>query len=187
MDAAFAHRICAPLETPRLLLPPLSAAHAGAAFAPLQDAALYAWMSARKPASVEALERNWKRLESRLSPSGQQAWPTWAVVSRADGALLGRVDAVVEPDGVCSNFGYYLFPTCWGQGFASEAVCAVADHLLALGLSRLVATVTVGNAASMRVLEKAGFVFTRILPDNDTLRGVLVDDAEYVRSSQIGR
>ena len=100
--------------------------------------------------------------------------------------LLGRVDAVVEPDGLCSNFGYYLFPPHWGQGYASEAVQAAANHLLAQGVHRLVATVTVGNHASERVLQKAGFVLTRILPNNDELRGVWVDDAEYVRQASIG-
>jgi RimJ/RimL family protein N-acetyltransferase len=46
---------------------------------------------------------------------------------------------------------------------------------------RLVATVTVGNVASGRVLQKAGFSFTQILPANDIIRGVAFDDEEYVR------
>ena len=88
----------------------------------------------------------------------------------------------VDDDRVCTNLGYYLFPNFWGKGFATEAVQAAADHLLRQGIHRLVATVTVGNHASARVLRKAGFAFTRIIPDTDTLRGEPVDDEEYVRT-----
>lgn len=176
---ALAQALCVPLQTPRLHLVPRTAAHAQAAWAPLQDDALYQWISARKPASVHSLQEDWRRVESRLSPRGDEAWPTWAVLTREHGTLLGQVDAVVTPDGVCSNFGYYLFPAHWGQGYASEATQATVGHLVSLGVHRLVATVTVGNHASARVLQKAGFAFTRILPGNDVLRGVPVDDAEY--------
>lgn len=92
------------------------------------------------------------------------------------------MDADVDDKLVCTNLGYYLFPAFWGQGFATEAVRAIADHLVQQGIHRLVASVTVGNHASAQVLKKSGFSFTRILPDNDTLRGEPVDDEEYVRT-----
>ena len=81
------------------------------------------------------------------------------------------------------TFGYYIFPSQWGQGYASEAATAATQHLIAQGVHRLVATVTVGNAASVRVLQKAGFAFNRLLPNNDELRGVSVDDEEYVKTA----
>jgi [ribosomal protein S5]-alanine N-acetyltransferase len=60
-------------------------------------------------------------------------------------------------------------------------VIAVVEHLIRLGITRLVATVTVGNTASARLLTKAGFAFTRVIPENDVIRGVAHDDEEYVR------
>ena len=42
------------------------------------------------------------------------------------------------------------------------------------------ATVTLGNEASYRVLEKSGFIRTRIIPENDTIRGVKHDEVEYL-------
>ncbi len=129
------------------------------------------------------MRAHWTRNESRLSTDGTEAWPVWAVTTRTDGALIGLVDATVDDALVCTNLGYYFFPEFWGHGYASEAVRAAADHLVQLGIHRLVATVTVGNHASAQVLKKAGFSFTRTIPDNDTLRGILVDDAEYIRTA----
>jgi RimJ/RimL family protein N-acetyltransferase len=42
------------------------------------------------------------------------------------------------------------------------------------------ATVTVGDDASMAVLKKLGFRYTRMIQDNDMIRGAPVDDAECV-------
>ena len=77
------------LETPRLLLQPRMGAHADAACGPLQDEALYQWISMEKPPSLAWLRERWTRLESRLSTDGTEAWPTWAITARADGTLVG--------------------------------------------------------------------------------------------------
>lgn len=183
MESAFAQLLCVPIETPRLLLLPRMGAHADAAFGPLQNEAIYEWISLDKPPDLDAMRAHWTRNESRLSTDGTEAWPVWAVTTRSDGALIGLVDATVDDALVCTNLGYYFFPEFWGQGYAREAVRATADHLVQLGIHRLVATVTVGNHASGQVLKKAGFALTRIIPENDTLRGEPVDDEEYVRTA----
>ena len=178
----YPQQLCTCVETPRLLLQPLLSAHADMAFTALQDDAIYQWISMDKPTSLDWLRDHWRGLETRISPNASEAWPTWAVISRDHGKMLGRVDAAINGDKICTNFGYYLFPEFWGQGFGTEAVKAAADHLLRQNVHHLVATVTVGNHASAQVLKKAGFTFTRILPDNDTIRGALFDDEEYVRA-----
>ena len=183
MQSDFANQLCTPVETSRLLLLPRMGAHADAAFGPLQNEAIYKWISLDKPPDLEAMRAHWSRNESRLSTDGTEAWPVWAVTTRTDGALIGLVDATVDDALVCTNLGYYLFPDFWSQGYATEAVRAIADHLVQQGIHRLVATVTVGNHSSAQVLQKAGFSFIRIIPDNDTLRGVLFDDEEYVRTA----
>jgi RimJ/RimL family protein N-acetyltransferase len=171
----------APLTTDRLMLEPLVAAHADAMFPALRDAAIYTWISTIPPENVGDLRKRWARLESRVGPSGTVAWLNWAVRNVSSGDYVGKVDVEVNATNVATNVGYLFFPAFWGQGYASEVVNAVVEHLVREGVTELQATVTVGNAASARVLEKAGFVQARILPDNDTIRGVVYDDLEYVR------
>ncbi len=180
--AALAASLNKPIETPRLHIQPLMSTHADAAFTPLQDERIYQWISMNKPRSVESLRADWKRNEGRISPDGQEAWLAWFVTSKVDGRPIGCLDACIDAHHIATNVGYYFFADAWGQGYASEAVKALADELIAQGVHKLVATVTTGNAASVRVLQKAGFHFTRIIPDNDTLNGVLVDDEEFVRT-----
>jgi RimJ/RimL family protein N-acetyltransferase len=154
--------------------------HADAFFEPLQHDAVYQWISMSKPTSLDGLRQHWRRAEGLVAPDGQTAWPTWAVRRKSDGAYLGRVDAEITLAMEASNVGYYFFPAHWGQGYATEAVRAVTEHLIGQGVHRLVATVTAGNAASERVLQKAGYLFTRVLVGNDLIRGVPMDDCEYV-------
>lgn len=169
---------CAPLATPRLALEPMTAAHADLLFAPLQDPAIYRWIWLAPPASIEALRERWAALESRVSPDGTEAWLYW--VARGADGCVGWIDVTVVGD-VATNVGYVLVPGAWGRGYATEMVRAVVAHLAAHGVARFVALVTAGNAASERVLVKAGFAFTRVLRGNDTIRGVRHDDHEYVR------
>ncbi len=53
--------------------------------------------------------------------------------------------------------GYWVAPWLWGFGFASEAVAGLVAHAEHTGFRCLQATVHEGNAASARVLVKAGF------------------------------
>jgi [ribosomal protein S5]-alanine N-acetyltransferase len=59
--------------------------------------------------------------------------------------------------------GYALAVEAWGQGYATEMAEALAAHGEAAGHGPLVAYVEPSNAASRRVLEKAGFRYERDL------------------------
>ena len=169
------------LATARLRLEPLHGRHARLLFDGMQDPAVYEWISMPPPSDVDLLEQRWIRLARDGAASREVIDLGWAAQRVEDGAWIGKLDAEIQAGGVATNVGYFFFPAFWGKGYASEAVAALCGHFARHGVTEQRATVTVGNAASCRVLERAGFVRTRALPGNDVLRGVVVDDVEYVR------
>lgn len=175
-----AEALNAAVTTQRLLLEPLTRAHAAKLFAPMQDEKIYHWISETPPLSVESLQRRWAAAEARLSPSRDKAWLNWAVRRASDGEYVGKLDAEVEARNVATNVGYLFFPAFWSQGYATEAVRALIAHFKRQGVTESRALVTLGNDASERVLVKAGFTRTRVIPDNDVIRGVTYDDVEYI-------
>jgi len=169
------------LRTPRLHLVPLCGHHARQLFAGLQDPAIYRWIGMAPPADIDLFEARWTRVAERALADPDVFDLGWAVQRTADGAWIGKLDAEVLAHGVATNVGYLFLRPAWGQGYASEAVRALADHLARHGVVEQRATVTQGNDASARVLERAGFALARVLPANDVIRGETVDDVEYVR------
>jgi RimJ/RimL family protein N-acetyltransferase len=87
----------------------------------------------------------------------------WALEERATGELIGEAGlAPLDGRGPQLELGYLLRRDRWGQGLATEAARACRDAAFQqLGVRDLVAIVDVGNAASLRVAEKVGFVQTR--------------------------
>ena len=169
------------LTTARLRLEPLDARHAAPLFDGLRDPAIYEWISLQPPVDLAHQQARWARVAQRPLVGVDVLDFGWAVQRLADGAWIGKMDAEVTALGVATNVGYLFIPAYWRRGYATEAVAALGDHLRRHGVVEQRATVTVGNDASCRVLERAGFVRARVLAGNDMLRGVRVDDIEYIR------
>ena len=98
----------------------------------------------------------------------------WVVERRSNHVILGVVG--VGGTGY-HDLGFWFGKDHWGQGYVTEAVTAVADFSLdALGVVEIKAGVFVENAASVRVLEKAGFTegetFERTLEHRGGLRTI---------------
>jgi RimJ/RimL family protein N-acetyltransferase len=169
------------LATLRLRLEPLDARHAAPLFEGLREPAIYEWISLQPSPDLAHLQARWARVAQRPLTGVDVLDFGWAVQRIADGAWIGKMDAEITAAGVATNVGYLFVPAYWGRGYASEAVIALSEHLLRHGVVEQHATVTMGNDASCRVLERAGFVRERVIAGNDRVRGVLVDDIEYVR------
>lgn len=84
----------------------------------------------------------------------------WAIARPADGRMLGHVSLFnfSEQSGR-ADIGYGLAREHWGRGFMHEALTAVVDYAFGpLGLRRLEADTDPRNHASLRALERLGFV-----------------------------
>lgn len=79
-----------------------------------------------------------------------------------------------EPVGICGllkrdaledvDLGYALVPEHWSKGYASESASAVMAYARErLGLGRILAIVDAGNESSIRLLEKLGFKYDRVI------------------------
>jgi RimJ/RimL family protein N-acetyltransferase len=62
------------------------------------------------------------------------------------------------------DIGYAFLPKFWGKGYAVESALAVKDYAKdGIGLKRLVAITDPANKGSIRVLEKIGLRFERMV------------------------
>jgi RimJ/RimL family protein N-acetyltransferase len=76
----------------------------------------------------------------------------------SNGSILGGVTLRhFDPMRGVIEVGYWLFAEARGRGIATRAVRAIAREAFASGLWRIEANVRIGNGASERVLERAGF------------------------------
>jgi len=155
------------LETSRLLLEPLHPSHALALYEPLQSHAIYEFLPENPPTSLEALATRYRRLSSRRSPDGQEAWLNWAMRERREHRYVGTLQATISPDAT-AYIAYILFPAFWRQGYAREG----CGRMLALlfkdyPVHTVSAEIDTRNAASIKLVESLGFqrVATRLNAD----------------------
>ena len=79
-----------------------------------------------------------------------------------------------------AEVGYLLSPLKFGMGFASESLrCVLEFAFFSCNFHRLTASVLVGNAASVRVLEKLNFVHEGTLRSHIKLNGSWRDDLKF--------
>ncbi len=105
----------------------------------------------------------------------QRTRAEFVVVRSADGERLGRVGLGLDGIGA-AQVGYWMDPGARSRGVATRAVrelCRWGFGSLGLGLIEWRAEV--GNTASRRVAEKAGFTVEAVLRRRLVHRGVRVD------------
>lgn len=108
--------------------------------------------------------------------------PETAFAIAVEGAAVGGIAFVmnVDVERVSAEIGYWLSEAFWGRGIMTDALVAVTAYAAdAHGLTRLYALPFAGNAASCRVLEKAGYVLEGTLRRSAVKDGLITDQLQY--------
>jgi RimJ/RimL family protein N-acetyltransferase len=102
----------------------------------------------------------------------------------ADGFAVGAIGVHPGEDvhALNAEIGYWLGPEYWNRGIMTEAVEAVTRYAFEqLGMVRVHAEVFEWNAASMRVLEKAGFTREGVLRQSAIKDRKIIDQMMYAK------
>ena len=108
---------------------------------------------------------NW--LEVTANNYRQRGYGMYTVALRDGGAVIGFCGLVHPDDHDKPEIKYAFAREHWGHGYASDVVCALLPYAARqLGLAQIIATVAPDNAASRRVLSKAGMMLIDTLGDD---------------------
>lgn len=103
------------------------------------------------------------------------------LVIELEGKVVGKAGFFRPPE-----IGYILHPDVWGRGVASEACAAVIECLfVATDHDKVTADVDPENAASIRLLEKLGFVRTGFAERTWNVGGEWKDSFFYALSREV--
>ena len=104
----------------------------------------------------------------------------FAIVLRANQALIGAMSLHMHPQHVHAELGYWIGTAYWNHGYCSEAAQAVLRYGFdVLGLHRIHASYMTRNPASGRVMQKIGMTYEGCLRQHVQKWGVFEDIAVY--------
>lgn len=146
------------LTTERLRLRRLTPDDAGFALRLLNEPSFIRYVADR---GVRTLEQARAYLrDGPLASYERNGFGLWLVEEKESGAAAGICGLVKRAELEDVDIGYSLLPEFWSRGYASEAAAGVLHYARsALGLRRIVAVTSPDNHASIRLLEKLGFVY----------------------------
>lgn len=88
----------------------------------------------------------------------------YLVILKESGASIGMCGLIRREALEDVDIGYAFLPEYWSRGYAVEAALAVKEYARdVIGLKRLVAITDPENQASIRVLEKIGLRFEKMI------------------------
>lgn len=91
--------------------------------------------------------------------TAEEALSTRLIRERSTGEVVGSIGFLLLPEEGDAEVSYSIVPSRRGQGYATEALIALARHVLdQAAVSRVVASTEAENEASQSLLLTAGFL-----------------------------
>ncbi|WP_274919425.1 GNAT family N-acetyltransferase [Streptomyces sp. WZ-12] len=143
------------IETPRLILRRFTLADAPAMRTYRNTPAIARYQAWRSPLTHEDAEHQ-VLLYAKQEPA-EAGWFQYAVEHKGTGHLAGDLGVRLDDDLLQAEIGFTLAPAFQRQGYGTEMVLSILDHLFAQGMRRVYAECDIRNTRSAALLERTGF------------------------------
>ena len=166
------------LETERLILRKMVLNDAEAVFAYASNSEVSRYTLWETHRSIEDSRAFLEFATQKYENGGE---PDWGIVYRGNGCLVGACGLVNwEAEHARAEVGFVLSREYWGRGLMSEAVQAILRFgFERMNLNRIEARCIAENAASARVMEKAGMFYEGTLRQREYIKGAYRDIKLY--------
>lgn len=158
------------LETPRLFLRRMQASDAEALFQVLSDDEVTQYYD---DATFTDISQAREQIEAWENGYIHRRGIRWGIARKDDNLMIGSCGFYgIHPWHLRASIGYELARYSWRQGIMTEALSAIiALGFGDLGLNRIDAVVLPKNTASIRLLEKLGFLNEGLLREYENWGG----------------
>ena len=150
------------LETERLILRQLTTDDAGFIFELLNDPS---WIQNIGDRHIQTMDDARSYIEKGpVASYAKNGFGLWLIVIKETNEPIGMCGLIRRDELEDVDIGYALLPKFWSRGYAVEAAQATKAYAKdVIGLDRLVAIVDPANEGSIRVLEKLGLRYEKMV------------------------
>jgi ribosomal-protein-alanine N-acetyltransferase len=114
-------------------------------------------------------------LKGPIASYEKHGFGLWAVEEKESGAKIGMCGLLKREVLEHVDIGYALLPAFWSRGYALESATSVISYATTvLGLERILAVVNPDNESSIRLLEKTGFEYERMVRLGDDAQEIMM-------------
>ena len=150
------------LETKRLVLRQLTIDDAEFILSLLNEPSFLRYIGDKKVRNIDDAQRY--ILNGPIASYERNGFGLYLVELREPGTPIGMCGLLKRAELADVDIGFAFVPDFWGQGFAFEAAEAVMNYARqTLKLPRIVAITNPDNESSIKLLERLGFSFERLL------------------------